>query len=864
MYRSYFWKRGHFLNQYIQSPEWRLWSSWGRHNGERAPRSGKRSHDEPVQGERKQDDWYNTWQKRHMDTVRQFDEFKKLIDEDPYKALFGRRLPETWSENTIRQNRSTSDGSVAASGAGSKKADNDATIPSRPTTESTAPISTAPASGSHADGSEFFIDPITLRKVPVKAKSEGKATVVSTHSARSFDLPVKTFKFVNDASMNSTTIAPEKASKPVQATAQHERPTWLVQEGFSSSEGDKRRRPSNTSPGPRIESALDRYQKKPRTQASEDTEKKARLTYDPKENQEEDVDLLTASDIRASRNRAWKKPRDTAKEKEHQRHVLESNYQNRPRDLVELLEEELAAKKIQTERGLKELRKIAAEQQRQQDALTIAEEQRQRDALRKAHDKEVVAQKAAMEAHEMRQNVESTASFNPQTQEPQQGEGDMATNVHEFVARDRWYKRRAPHANTVAEQKLLQASKDKSLVRELRDIYEDTYGTIDTKHRQPASGPQDDDSKYPSDAYPGTVYEQPWTANVLNDHPDVDSQGALPASQHSQLQSQNEEQKFQALSLIGKLFSEMRENQLLLQEHRAQLLEMKTNNESRNLYQSFKAHEQRIMHNLKAAQNLFKPSSADSRITISGQHVEDLPSQAGPQEGAHAPGAPGSSLDAEDSAPVTIYKILAHDLSSGKVVTTKTANLTEPLAGKAPTISEALLRLENPAKFLPHFAALQNAEYEIAAASPHLLIFKKTRQLKPAAEEKAFSSATAEEGWRYPNPIDGTTTQTGNFASPTGFVNYDPPYPEPEVREQEEAAEAQGKAKDKVRRQEEVFSGSSRRPWHDEYERGVSNKARMKKKHRRAVQRRRTVRRVASEFFRLRLLVQANESQGWE
>ena len=787
-----------------------------------------------------------------MDSLRQFDEFKKLLDEDPYKVLFGRRLPESRSEHTSRQSSSTSDCRAARPDAGSKNADNNATIPARPTTKTTPPTGTTSTSTSPIDSSEFFIDPITLRKVPVKAMPEGTTTISSTRSAESsFDIPVKTFKSKNKTTASSETSAPENTQKAVEETAQDERPIGLVQEGFSNIERDKKRRPSDTSRGPsRIESALDRYQKKPRNQASEVGENKARLTYNPKENQDEDVDLLTASDIRALRNRPWKKPRDTAKEKADQRRFLENDYEKRPRDLVKRFEEELAANKVR------------AEEEFMKELGEIAREQRQRDALRNAHEEEVAVQKAAMEAHEMRQNVESIASSSPQTQQPQQGEGDMATNVHEFATRDRWYKRKAPHANVEAEQKLLQASKDKSLVREVRDIYEDTYGVINTKHRQPASRPEADESEYPSDAYPGTVYEQPWTANVLNDHPDVDTQGASPAGQHSQLQGQNEEQKFQALSLIGKLFGEMRENQMLLQEHRAQLLGMKTNNESQNLYQSFKAHEQRIMHNLKAAQNLFKTSSMDSSNLSSGQNVEDL----SPEAEAQVSKAPGSSPDGEDSAPVTMYKILAHDPSSGKVVTTKTTNLTGPLAGKVPTISEALLRLENPAKFLPHFAALQNAEYEIAVASPHLLIFKKTRQLKPAAEEKTFLPA-GEEVWRYPNPIDGTTTQTGNFASPTGFVNYDPPYPEPEVREQEEAAEAQGKAKDKVRRQEEVFSGWPRRPWHDEYERGVSKKVRMKKKHRKAVQRRKTVRRmilvgvltaggcyavgVASEFFRL-------------
>ena len=839
MYRSYFWKRGHYLDQYTQAPEWRLLSSWGRLNGG-APKPDKRTEN----GSGGED--FNAWQKRRIDDLRQLEEFGRLIDEDPYKVLFGRRLPESRPEPKTKQDKTKSDGRVAVPGAGSKKPDS-ATNSVR-TTQTTPKVS---ATASFTDSDDFVIDPITLRKVPVQADSKRSTTIPATRSAKSFDIPVKTCNRTSDLSSSSQSTDQEKDERVTRETAQDVRPAWLVREGFSKSEGDRGQLPSTTCASPsQLENALDRYQKKPRFIAGEETKNTNRLIYDPKENQDEDVDLLTASDIRAARNRLSKKQRGTTKEKEDQRQLLENNYNKRPQELEKRLEEELAAKKVRAEQTLmKELREIA-------------EEQRKRDAIRAAHEEEVAAHKAAMEAHEMHRNEESNTSLNFRAQQLQQAEGDMATNVHEFATRDRWYKRKAPHAIAVAEQKLLQASKDKALVREVRGIYEDMYGTIDNSHRQPTSQPRADDSEYPSDACPGTVYEQPWTANVLNDHPDIDHPGVSLTSQHSQLQGQNEEQRVQALALIGKLFSEMRENQMLLQGHRAQLLDLKTNNESQNLYQSFKAHEQRIMHNLKAAQNLFKTTFTNSSDISNGQNIDNLASEAE----VHAPKEPASSSDGDDSAPVTMYKILAHDPSSGKVVTTKATNLTGPLAGEAPTISEALLRLENPAKFLPHFAALQNAEYEIAAASPHLLIFKKIRQLKPVSEEKTFPPPTG-EFWRYPNPIDGTTTQIGNFASPTGFVNYDPPFPEPEVRAQEEAAEVQGKVKDKVRRQEEVFSGSSRRPWHDEYERGMSNKARTKKKHRRALQRRKTVKRmlvvglltaggcyavgVASEFFRL-------------
>ena len=89
--RNYFWKRGHFLNQYTQSPEWRLLSSWGKGNND-GSRSGQgrpqQNNDEPPES-----DWYGEFQKRHAESLRHFEDFKKMIDRDPYAAIFGRKVP---------------------------------------------------------------------------------------------------------------------------------------------------------------------------------------------------------------------------------------------------------------------------------------------------------------------------------------------------------------------------------------------------------------------------------------------------------------------------------------------------------------------------------------------------------------------------------------------------------------------------------------------------------------------------------------------------------------------------------------------------------------------------------------------------
>lgn len=781
--------------------------------------------DDSVHEEIKEDDWYDMWQKRHRATLRQFDEMKKIINEDPYKALFGRHLPESWytPEKTPCGRSATADvpnpmdGQNKAGEAASKDAESSAKSSKHINERCSSPNTTPRSMSGYSE--EFYIDPITMRKIPIAAAKEKRSSPAGSYtSVCPVSVPVKTFNASN--SKSKVLSHSESAERTVEAI-QEEKQDWLRREGFSPSRDDRSPDPGKQKAStPRIESALDRHLKTLRPSAVEAPKKTVALAYDPKESQTDDVDLLTASDIRASAGRRRRFANETVKEKEDRRQILEKDYDQRPLHLEKQLAAELAAQKVKSEevlmRGLEE----------------IAKGQRKRDAAKNALELEVKNQKIAMEAHEMFRNSNNTAPSGHGPELLQQGEGDMASNVHEFGKRDRWYKRRAPHATAEAEQKLLQAGKDKALVREIRNIYEDSYGTIDTKHRQPLSQAPIEDSQYPSDAYPGTVYEQPWTANVLNDHPDVDVTGALPPLEHSQLQNQYERQTSQALSLIGNLFKEMQENQALLEEHRAQLQELAYNGSSQSLSQSLKEREQRIMDTLKSAQSLL-----ESTTTTSAPKTEFVkPKTASSDEAA---------MEAEKSVekgtvePPMLYKILAYDPSTQRVTTTKTTSFVGPVIGKPVSFSEALFGLENPARFLPHFPSLKSGEYEFSAGGPNLLIFKKVRQMKPSAEEKP-----SEESLWHANPIDGMVASTGNFASPTGFVNYDPPLPEPAPQERSEAAPEVAKGHHKVRRQEEVFSGSTPRAWHNQYERNASSGGKTKGKHRRAARRRQTLKRM--------------------
>lgn len=165
------------------------------------------------------------------------------------------------------------------------------------------------------------------------------------------------------------------------------------------------------------------------------------------------------------------------------------------------------------------------------------------------------------------------------------------------------------------------------------------------------------------------------------------------------------------------------------------------------------------------------------------------------------------------------YKILAFDPTTKKVYSTQiTASVMPSNDGKKLGLLEAISILTAPAKFLPHLTALGKSGYELVLASDTVMIFKKAKQTKLSPVEKI----SVEDG-KYPrliNPIDGTMTQAGNFASPTGFVNHNAPVL-PQVEDGRPVPLydydwSSGKANDTIHWQDKVSTGSRPR-WEEHH-----------------------------------------------
>lgn len=180
-------------------------------------------------------------------------------------------------------------------------------------------------------------------------------------------------------------------------------------------------------------------------------------------------------------------------------------------------------------------------------------------------------------------------------------------------------------------------------------------------------------------------------------------------------------------------------------------------------------------------------------------------------------GAEGTaSRTSSDATPLpevsepTIYKILAYDPIMQSVSIAETTSIVTDTAS-ALTPAEVIERLSNPAKFFPHFEPLSSQGYEIVSGSGDVLVFRKVRSAIPPPSNTEPPPPPPQEPKRTStNPIDGMQSTpiaaTGNFASPTGFVNHDlPPRVDPPF-----------KSNIDVRREEPVFSG--KRNWYDEDE----------------------------------------------
>lgn len=877
------------------------------------------------------DHWSKSFQEKQTALEKEFEEFKRMVDADPCAILFGWETPHSEKRSANKgQNKNTNHKDESSPMKG-KRRDDERPSTAKPVDKGGAqphasqPLSTGSekkaSSRQETEIEEYEFDPITMRKVlkisvhpasaPVDEKAEPNSETV---------IPVKQFVATGPSLVGRSAQPDAPPRNEVLRKNQTDR-NWLVQEGFGASSpglDSFRSRPQQQSEHIRSayskpETALDCHLRTKRILAEESSTKRPLLKSKDDERTTEDIESLRAVDVRASASLGGRLPKETYKEKQERRKKLDNDYERRPQYLDARLRDEVASRKAQASRGqfnekryqiLSHTRHSEPSRTHVVDNNSICEpsalsqtgsEQRseqlaelsrreainlKKAAAKNVHEEEVEFQKAAMEALEMRRGGAEKKGKDSPVHSQESGEGDISSNVTEFIGRGRWYKQRAPHAMKESELKLKQMAKDRAFVQEIRSIYENEYGTIDTRHRQPSKQTEREAKEHTQETMikfskqsPRQVeqkdskeqkqqaFDQPSGQSSSSTLPEC-LPGVSPEASKTDSSSENLPHKSDKVDTVD----------FQLQPISSQV-EQKQNEHTQGTKES-EVSSPRALSNLSDASsgpnNSAKPQQAKNREPETSDVSEgipnlfiesgvELPTGADKGIGISAPPTTAASLSLEKSGSSTIskpilpeasnstkpssYRILAYDPSTQRVTSAKTTSQTAPADEKIISLVEALSRLATPAKFLPHFASLQNSGYEIVAGSTNILIFKKVRPAKPASHvaDESISAAVDEKYPRHTNPIDGTTTQTGNFASPTGFVNHDAILPPSEDSQPMASYPWSTKPNDKINRQEEVFSGSRHR-WQDHGAEHISR--RLRNKQRRSERRKRTLKRM--------------------
>ena len=488
---------------------------------------------------------------------------------------------------------------------------------------------------------------------------------------------------------------------------------------------------------------------------------------------------------------------------------------------------------------LREVRKAKEKAAKEEEYLKA---QKLAKRAREIHEDEIKTQKLAMEAMETRRSDESSnktaldqgiGDDAGRKQAPRrlqsflQGEGDMASNVHEFAARDRWYKRKAPHAMDANDAemtaKLQKVAADRALIREVRGIYEDTYGTIDTKHRQP-------------EGLPTPLAKEPSSSSGR-----VSLRAQLPSNTAGVTDSSrrpDDPQCSDPLEIIQKLFGQLRDAQSIVQENRGQTKQaLGLSDHDMNKSKAPGAFEKIAIQIVRTSGQLagvslgrmvdkgFGEAAAPKKPTINDQ----------PSLTAQTPNDP----EAEKAIQPNEYCVLNYDPATRTIQYGK-AIAHPPFLGEESFLPlEALNRLSDPGMFLPHIISLGGKGYKPVSTLKNMLVLKKEvtpqnlAEIKGTDEPDDFAEIRALDSVADKKALENGHAQLQEMKTEQQKVNEiqkqalktDKAHQKVEeacktsrdgiVKEKQPFQEAQHQPSTKVRRQETVFSGSRQGKWVD-------------------------------------------------
>ena len=722
---------------------------------------------------------------KENDRLALCERLRRQAEEDPFGTLFGGRAarnawyPWDWSKDSGRLSKESNTSSQAESQ--STKSDEYASIIPTPREKEAGgermkivermklAERTKMGSQSAHDTEEYVYDPISMRKIPKSVQRDSKPSSDEPLSQKVYSLKEQTI--------------PEKPSFSITND------TWSL----------------TSKPTRKVESSLDRHLRKV---AGADDEPSGEVNVKKphtvrKAESSEDLDSLRADDIRA----AFTKLKEDFSEREktlqdridRRRQTMQEAFEKRVEEIEAQFAKETTvdATISKNERRFPsflspETQKEIEDQVREAETYHAREEQEKMNTLaaqmyrkQKANTKltaEIEVQKAAMGSYETRR---SQPLASDQTSSPVSlGEGDLSAQVLKYVASERWYKKKAPHA-LAGEREFLakreeQRAKDRELIREMRDIYESAYGTIDTKHKQ---GPILETQR--NDAKSGGA--KPSIPQVDNSHPQlpVSTQSSVIAEKSEELLSnsdQTDSDQNRTAVLLGSIpstslpsFTPLEQRQKL---ENFMMLASKVEAEDwailklmKEIYQM--APQMAPPHfNRGRAFNILaryvvtaeKTQAGILALTMSGLDIKRLntwhrvphyrshperyfvqrriiadilgPSREQVLEkrkaGLKSTEKVGQVLPLKSGKQV--YKVLALNFDTHEVTSATTNSSLYESSTPPKSAASILSHLNYPASFIPHIEALQYSNFELVAGSRHMLVYK---QISSEATQQA-------------------------------------------------------------------------------------------------------------------------------
>ncbi|MCJ1479807.1 hypothetical protein MMC13_008493 [Lambiella insularis] len=753
---------------YCRGQGWRLASSWGKPDGD-AAESPSNDSNAGVGKEKETKSEAERWQEElntHLERLR------KRIERYPYETIFGSSIRNgvwnpweshwhTWVQGLATEEctgQTMGGKTQTLDGSGFGNSTTEAQKNKRPIQADQPMVVTEPASNTSRENLD--IDLITLRRVQRRTPPSAEPSRRPNHNDP-VKIPVKTFKVSSPPVYSTAKLSIQNATSPNSATTdaakvkeniRTETPpksctkseasgdkAWLAKEGFSQDQRTREERhkllnktsvsgafKTKKEESPRIETSLERKLREGDWSHLGSNVPRLSLNYKVKDNKTEDIDLLRASDVRASSGHLKKSVSELAEDQEERRTTLKAKFEAKQKDLETQYAAEVAAianAESKTHKALDPKKncssaKIQAQTQNHETGGVnmvlnkISSEERvpanvdewgydlAPKGLETSYQDELDNKIQSLEHYYAQQQQElREAELQKKHRLRNATDALLATEIQNQKAAMAALVDRKSTGKEIIQQAIAQESgegdmssnvhefagrdrwykrkaphsleqdrkkeRDATFVRELKQIYEERYGVIDAKHIQPRSDPLMEGKEDPAVQEGLREYDEKEAAetNILP------TKGKLAATDLDSYE----------ISLLSNTFKSL------------------------------------------------NPTSAPAILS----------SQEQARAATTLPKLPTELTNDTKPAVVNVpktntYKVLALDESTQEVtIATTTSSLYES-SSPPRSVPAILSHLKQPARYFDHFEPLEAAGYELVAGSRNTLVFKKVREGDPA------------------------------------------------------------------------------------------------------------------------------------